>query len=287
MPAKPPPPFFSTAVKRSRRFFLDLAPPATTELAVVCGGYEECSQDYDLSRESFPYFSMELVTGGKGWLTLAGSNFKLQPGSVFTYGPGIPHRIRTSPRSRIAKYFVDFCGTGAGTMLAAAGLALGNCTRVFPHAEVQVVFNELLRDGARNDRLAASLCEAWLRGLALRIAASSVAEPEGKATSWATYRRCVAFIESNAARVHSQQQLAEECGVAPAYLCRLFKRYGRRTPYQYLTGARMNLAAERLLDKSIPVQQVAEEMGFSDPFHFSRAFKANYGVSPSQFRSLR
>jgi AraC-like DNA-binding protein len=35
------------------------------------------------------------------------------------------------------------------------------------------------------------------------------------------------------------------------------------------------------------VKQVAEKVGFDDPFHFSRAFKAVLGVSPSEFCRLR
>jgi AraC-like DNA-binding protein len=35
------------------------------------------------------------------------------------------------------------------------------------------------------------------------------------------------------------------------------------------------------------IKQVAEQTGFSDPFHFSRAFKSVFGLSPDAFRKLR
>jgi AraC-like DNA-binding protein len=35
------------------------------------------------------------------------------------------------------------------------------------------------------------------------------------------------------------------------------------------------------------VKQVAAELGFDDPFHFSRAFKNIFGLSPEAFRRLR
>jgi AraC-like DNA-binding protein len=49
----------------------------------------------------------------------------------------------------------------------------------------------------------------------------------------------------------------------------------------------MNLAAERLRDPGSLVKQVAAALGFSDPFHFSRAFKSVFGLSPEAFRRLR
>jgi AraC family transcriptional activator of pobA len=49
----------------------------------------------------------------------------------------------------------------------------------------------------------------------------------------------------------------------------------------------MNHAAELLREPDALVKQVAEQVGFADPFHFSRAFKTALGMSPESFRRLR
>jgi AraC-like DNA-binding protein len=49
----------------------------------------------------------------------------------------------------------------------------------------------------------------------------------------------------------------------------------------------MNHAAERLQQPGTLVKQVADETGFSDPFHFSRVFTSVFGLSPASFRDLR
>ena len=46
----------------------------------------------------------------------------------------------------------------------------------------------------------------------------------------------------------------------------------------------MNRAAKLLEDPGHTVKQVAAELGFRDAFHFSRAFKNVFGVSPRSFR---
>ncbi len=49
---------------------------------------------------------------------------------------------------------------------------------------------------------------------------------------------------------------------------------------------RMDLARERIAETSLPLAKVAESLGYTNPFNFSRAFKRAVGVSPSQFRTL-
>jgi hypothetical protein len=109
-PAKTPPTFFSPQVLEARRFYLDLAPASSKPLAVVCGGWERCAPDYAIHRPTFPYYSIEFVVRGKGTLSLAGRDFAVLPGVVFSYGPGIAQKITTDAADPLVKYFVDFTG---------------------------------------------------------------------------------------------------------------------------------------------------------------------------------
>ena len=79
------------------------------------------------------------------------------------------------------------------------------------------------------------------------------------------------------------QSVADEANVDVSYLCRLFKRFDDHSPYQLLTRLRMNHAAGMLVRDDMSVKQVAMELGYEDPFTFSRRFKATMGLSPRQF----
>jgi AraC-like DNA-binding protein len=82
-------------------------------------------------------------------------------------------------------------------------------------------------------------------------------------------------------------EIAAECHINNAYLCRLFRRYSDQTPGHFLLRLKMNHAAELLQQPGALVKTVAEEVGFADPFHFSRAFASVFGLPPSAFRGLR
>jgi AraC-like DNA-binding protein len=102
-------------------------------------------------------------------------------------------------------------------------------------------------------------------------------------TAYATYRRCRQYIQDHWLHLLTLEQAARECHVAPAYLCRLFRRFDHQSPYQFLLHLKMTHAAERLLAPDSSVKQVADLLGFDDRFHFSRVFKRVIGISPGQY----
>ncbi|MEO5715610.1 MAG: AraC family transcriptional regulator, partial [Luteolibacter sp.] len=229
----------------------------------------------------------EYVARGSGELKLEGRTIPLQPGRLFSYGPGVPHEITGNPDEPLVKYFVDFTGTHAAALLRSCGLAPGSVSEVFPANSLQPLFDELIEAGLRIRNESAELCAKLLECLALRIAGSRAPVEASDSHAFATYQQCRRHIEQHCLRLASLDQIAGECHVNNAYLCRLFRRFDSQSPYQYLRRLKMNHAAGRLREPGVMVKQVAEETGFADPFHFSRVFTAVFGLPPSEFRKLR
>lgn len=278
------PAFFSRQVKYVRSFYLDLAPAPEAGLTVVCGGFERCHPDYVIDRSTFQYLGLEFVASGTGTLSLAGQEVALTPGLVFCYGPGVAHRIVADRDDPPSKYFVDFAGTDAIDRLAECRLGPGALCHVGNPVDVQRVFDDLIHDGSRGGAMATQLCSSRLQYLILRIAASLSPGHEDHTAAFATYLRCRRYIEDHHVQLMQLQEIAQECGVSEAYLCRLFQRYDRQTPYQFLTRLKMNRAAKLLEDPGRLVKQIAADLSYRDAFHFSRAFKNVFGVSPRGFR---
>lgn len=284
-PAEPD--FFSPHVVEARRFYLHLQPAKKEKLAVVCGGLERCREDYGIDRTTFPFYSLEYVAAGRGRLRLKNKFHDLQPGRVFSYGPGIPHQIESAPNAPLVKYFVDFAGGKAAALLRGCGLSAGEVQQVFPTQVLQPLFDELIRVGSGSRRQSTELCSKLLECLVLRMSGARASEDGAETPAFAKFNQCRHFIEQHHLRLHTLEQVARECHIDKTYLCRLFRRYDQQSPYQLLLRLKMNFAAERLQQPGTIVKQVAEETGFTDPFHFSRVFKSVLGLAPSAFRSLR
>jgi len=281
------PAFFSSAVSAARRFYLDLNPSVSQPLSVVCGGLEHCTPEYAVYRNTFPFYSIEYVARGRGQFLLVGHSHSLEPGTIFSYGPGVPHEITGDEQSPLVKYFVDFSGRDAASLLKSCRLSAGHVARVHPASALVALFDELLQSGLNLGRRNAKLCAKLLECLALKIAGANAPLKDVETLAFVTYQQCRRHIERHFLRLRMLEEIAKECHTNNSYLCRLFRRYDQQAPYQYLLRLKMNYAAERLQSPGVLVKQVAQEVAFPDPFHFSRVFKHVLGVSPDSFRKLR
>lgn len=281
------PAFVSRQVSEARRYYLDLNPPRSAALAVVCGGREHMRPDYLVERPGFTYHCVELVTEGAGTVELAGRRQRLGPGVVFAYGPGVRHVIRTDPRRPMRKYYVDFTGTEAAALLSTTPLGRWRAAQIADPHELADIFEALDREARGDDRLAPELCATLLRLLLLKIRSRALSPGRGAPRAFATYARLRRHLEQHHERLRTVEELAHECRLTPIHVTRLFRRFARIGAYRFLLRLRMNRAAELLLDDGLLVKEVAERLGFPDAFTFSRAFKRIHGVPPSGLATSR
>ena len=57
------------------------------------------------------------------------------------------------------------------------------------------------------------------------------------------------------------------------------------SPYKFLLNIRMTEAKYLLTETSIQIADIAKNVGYDDPYYFSRIFKKYTGQSPSAYRS--
>ena len=279
------PDYFSKQIKQAKRFYRNFDNqqiPSQLKFQVVAAGRETCSPGYRINRPTFPYHTLEFITRGRGTLKLQGKKTELNPGTVFYYGPGIYHEIYSDKNDSLEKYFVNIKGEKAAYFLEVE-LALSG--RVFhtstPNAILQT-YEELIQYGLIQSPWTEKLCSSLAETLIYKIASSAIKHGDSRTEAFATFKRCKNSIAVNYGKYRSLEAAAEDCSINPAYLCRLFKKFDHQSPYQYILRLQMNYAADRLLDDKLQIQEIAFDMGFENPQHFSRTFKKVIGFSPTE-----
>ncbi len=283
----PIPDFLSKKVKETKLFFLDIATPASTNPGVVCGGREHCRADYEVNRPDFPHYCVEFVSSGCATLKLGDRRpTVIDAGSLFIYGPEVPHSIVADSNEPPVKYFVDVAGENCELLFETFGLKPGVLCHTSNLRVVRQVFEDLIRNGQSRSVWRQRACDCIFELLLIEIVRSSIPHGSRQSGAYQTYQRCRDLIQERFLTLRSLGDIARACHVDGAYICRLFKRFGDISPYDYLVQLRMEYAAELLRDSGVMVKMVAAEMGFANPYHFSRVFKRVHGFSPERLARL-
>jgi len=82
----------------------------------------------------------------------------------------------------------------------------------------------------------------------------------------------------------SLDSLARRLGTSTRQLERAFAEVGGTTFRAQLTDVRVRLGASLLGDPEVTIAEVAKAVGYRQPPHFAKAFRAVYGKSPSEWR---
>jgi len=102
----------------------------------------------------------------------------------------------------------------------------------------------------------------------------------------AALKRARQYLDAQKNRVVHSSELEAVTGLSRYSLARQFRVMCGTSPYRYLLMRRLDVARERLgQDRSLA--EVALETGFADQAHFSRVFKATFGLTPAQYRALK
>ena len=128
---------------------------------------------------------------------------------------------------------------------------------------------------------AASLWE-WFRE---RIIFSSTSVADKKAES--TYDVVEAskkYIEANYTKNITLDDLSMAVNISSYYLSRIFKENTGENFIDYLTGLRIERAKELLATTQYSMKEIGVMSGYPDSNYFSKTFKKNVGVTPTEYR---
>jgi len=127
------------------------------------------------------------------------------------------------------------------------------------------------------DRLASSN-DQHLPIMLSTIGTTTLAEKAQESARW---------LERNCGRPISVGDAARTVAMSERNFLRLFKREIGLTPSQYLLRARLDLSCELLIKSDLPIDKIARRTGLTNGERFSKVFRKQFLMSPTEYRSRK
>ena len=78
--------------------------------------------------------------------------------------------------------------------------------------------------------------------------------------------------------------VAKTVGLSPKYFQKMFRQGTGKTPNEYLTEMRLNIAIKKLITTNMPIADIAFESGFSSQAYFAKVFRQYTGKTPTEYK---
>jgi AraC family transcriptional regulator len=96
--------------------------------------------------------------------------------------------------------------------------------------------------------------------------------------------RAIRFMRENLGGAFSFDDVARESHLSRPHFFYLFKQCTAVSPAIFFNTLRMEEAFSQLSSADMTINSMASRLGFSEPHHFTRFFRQNLGIPPSEYR---
>jgi AraC family transcriptional regulator of arabinose operon len=228
-----------------------------------------------------------LCLDGEGWIKIQGRVTSVKVGEWVWLPADVPHAYGAAPDQPWTIVWAHFQGAEVAAWQRELGLSskapvvpfrfgvergssLG-LDKVYAHLEAGYSIEHLLRASTSLRAVFCSMIVLIKGPGAVKTAAERTAAVRED-------------IVSNPARHYRLEELATAAGLSVPHFCLLFRQQSGYAPIDFLIRQRIRRACRLLDTTESTIALIAGEVGFEDPYYFSRCFHRIMGFSPRAYR---
>lgn len=260
-----------------------LTAPITERLLVTDAGFFPHASDHGRVRPQGARETIVIIcTAGHGRIVLDDTPHRVGPGDAAVIPAGTAHMYVADQDDPWTIWWMHVIGRDVQELLPAAAAPVAPLHDVYAATALITQVVERLEV----DDTTASLYEA--SGAAWHLLAHLGADRlRGGSGTRPRIHAAMAYLRENLAASVSVSELARMANLSSSHFAALFKSTTGVGVIEYLARLRSAQARELLITTSMSIKDIAEAVGYADPYYFSRQFRHLNGVSPRAFRDLR
>lgn len=262
-----------------------LNPLISLLMPTAMGWYPNARYHYCEREEGAPEHILALCTSGEGWFRVGDSYDTLGPNEAMLLPRDVPHVYGASEENSWSLHWVHFVGTNGDYYM-----------RQLPKDKFKLPVDPETKDKLSKlfiecypafasafvlERMiyAAQTLHHMLALLFFNNHAFSPALQNGLRRIDAS----LVFLQQNIHQSLTLSEMAEHAQMSNSHFSRLFKEQTGYSPIDYFIHLKMQHAC-MMLTTRMHVREIAQQLGYDDPYYFSHSFKKIVGLSPVKYR---
>ena len=251
------------------------------------GWYPSAHYHFCERENGAPEHILILCVAGSGWYEINGVRGNLNPNEALLIPGNTPHIYGASDSLPWSIHWVHFIGSSADFF--ASQLPKGEYVlSVHPEAteRLRQLFSECSDSLATNFVLPRMLyaSQALHHLLASVFFNNRSFSPTLQTSRFHKLDSTLTFLQKNVHRALTLSELADHAHLSVPHFSRLFKEQTGFAPIDFFIHLKIQEANRLLLISDMTVREISYELGYEDPYYFSRLFKRIMGMSPTQYR---
>lgn len=260
-----------------------------TSLAVYNVGYQKCEPGYQWGPGVRDHYCIHYILSGSGYYTVGKMSRRLSEGDIFILYPGVEVQYYADSDEPWEYGWAGFMGADAASIIRNTAF-----TKETPYILKGRIPGEEVREGleriyqVKGNTYEASVAMAGALYSLLAVFMHYGERKKQEKDIQMTYvEKAKKYIQTNYSYPVTVEDVAAYAGISRSHLFRSFQTYMGKSPKEYLTEYRIRQACHLLKETDLSVSAIAYSVGFENNLYFSKAFKKQKQVSPTEYRKER
>ena len=233
-------------------------------------------------------YQLLYISAGKLHLYVDGEERIITKGNMLLFRPGETQIYNLYSADTPETYWVHFTGSDVDLLLDYYGMPKNeNVFFTGTSPDYQWLFKQMIQELQLCRVNYEDLLNMNLRHIFLMINRFLKEGTELDSDALDEVERATHYFNENYNLNICIKDYANERHMSECWFNRTFKHVTKVTPMQYIIQLRMTNALNLLEHTSYNIIQVANAVGYDDAYYFSRLFKKNIGVSPTEYRKRK